>query len=256
MAILWNHALEPVWPCLPEGGLGAFMRSLVQSCNQHLQTGTPVRKIILDDGLAKGILTDDGPMDDAAVICATTADVVLELAPNLPDRIRESLGRVTYSKCCRIFFGLDASPLPRNWYAIGFPRTIGTFITGTSNAAVLVPETVPLGKALLDAIAIDHAAQELFPLSDEEIVRRTLSEYLKYFPGMGSATLFTRVIRWPRALGLPPGGAMTSLARLNEEEFKGSARLFFAGDFMGIPSANAALQSGLDAAGAVADLLC
>jgi len=48
---------------------------------------------------------------------------------------------------------------------------------------------------------------------------------------------------------------MTSLARLNEEDFKGSAWLFFAGDFMGIPSANAALQSGLDSAGAVVDFL-
>ena len=33
----------------------------------------------------------------------------------------ETLDRVTYSKCCRVVFGLDSTPFPEGWYGVAFP---------------------------------------------------------------------------------------------------------------------------------------
>ena len=256
MATLWHNGLNGVaWPCLPDGGTGAFVEALVQACGSGVRLSTPVRRIVLEDGVAKGAVTDAGLVKADAVICATTASVVLEIAPDLPPAVRDTLRRVTYSRCCRVFFGVDSSPFPRDWYAVGFPRQTGTFITGMSNAAVLAPETVPEGKALVDALVIDKQAEELFELSDQQVQERVLSEVLRYVPQMSSEPLFAHVQRWPEAMCLSPGGTMTALHRLRQDGFGGVHGLFLAGDYMGAPSVNGALRSGLDAAGAAAMLL-
>ena len=256
MATLWHFGLNGVaWPVLPEGGMGAFVDALVEACGPSLRLSTPVRRIVLENGAAKGVVTDAGFVEANAVICATTASVALNIAPDLPLAVRDTLRRVTYSKCCRVFFGLDSSPFPSDWYAVSFPRQTGALVTGMSNAAVLAPQTVPKGTALIDALVIDQQAEELFSLSDEQVLERVLLEVVKYVPKMSREPLFTHVHRWPEAMCLSPGGTMTALYRTRQEGLGGIGGLLLAGDYMGVPSANAALRSGLDAADAAAEYL-
>ena len=254
MATLWHAGLNGVaWPCLPEGGIGAFVDALADACGPDVRLSTPVRHIVLENGAAKGAVTDAGLIEADAVICATTATAALDIARDLPPAVGDALRRVTYSKCCRVFFGVDSSPFPRDWYAVGFPRRTGAFIAGMSNAAVLAPEAAPEGKALIDALAIGSQAEELFALSDDRVAERVLSEVLALVPGMPREPLFAHVHRWPEAACLAPGGSMTALHRMRREGFGGVKGLFLAGDYMGAPSVNAALRSGLDAAGAAAE---
>ena len=256
MATLWHNGLNGVtWPCLPAGGMGAFVEALVRACGPGLRLSTPVRRIVLKNGVAKGVVTDSGLIEADAVICATTASAALEIAPDLPLAVRDTLRRVTYSRCCRVFFGVDSSPFPRDWYAVSFPRQTGALITGMSNAGALAPETVPEGKALIDALVIDRQAEDLFALSDEKVRERVLSEILRYIPRMPRKPLFAQVHRWPEAVCLLPGGAMSALHHIRQEAFGGVSGLFLAGDYMGVPSVNGALRSGLDAAEAAVKCL-
>lgn len=254
MATAWHTGLNGVaWPCLPEGGIETFVDALVHACGTSLRLSTPVRRIVIEDGVAKGVVTASGLMECDAVICATTATAALEITPELPPDIAEVLRRVTYSRCCRVFFGVESSPLPRDWYAVGFPREVGTLLTGLSNAAVLAPETVPEGKAIIDALVIDEQADGLSALGDDEVRERVLAEIRTYFPAMPAEPLFGLVHRWSEAVSLAPGGTMTALDRLRRSRFEGARGLFLAGDYMGVPSVNGALRSGLNAAEAVND---
>ena len=249
MATAWHTGLNGVaWPCLPEGGIGTFVDALVHACGTSIRLSTPVRRIVIEGGVAKGVITAAGFMKCDAVICATTATAALEIAPELPPDIAEVLRCVTYSRCCRVFFGVESCPLPRDWYAVGFPRQTGTLMTGMSNAAVLAPETVPKGKAIIDALVIDKQADDLSALSDDKVRELVLSEIRTYFPAMPAEPLFSLVHRWHEAVSLAPGGTMTALDRLRRNNFKGVRGLFLAGDYMGVPSVNGALRSGLNAA--------
>ena len=252
MATAWHTGLNGVaWPCLPEGGIGTFVDTLVHACGTSLRLSTPVRRIVIEGGAVQGVITAAGFMKCDALICATTSTAALEIAPQLPSGIAEVLRGVTYSRCCRVFFGVDSSPLPRDWYAVGFPRQVGTFVTGVSNGAVLAPETVPQGKAIIDVLVIDKQADELSAQDDDTVCERVLSEIRTYFPAMSATPCFGLVHRWSEAMSLAPDGTMTAVDHLRRNCFEGVSGLFLAGDYMGIPSVNGALRSGLDAAEAV-----
>lgn len=119
---------------------------------------------------------------------------------------------------------------------------------GMSNSAVLAPESVPEGKALIDALVIDKQAEELFALNDEQVGERVLAEIRKYVPAMSKEPLFIRVYRWDEAVCLAPGGMMTALAQVRRQSLDHVKGLFLAGEYMGVPSTNGALRSGIDAA--------
>ncbi len=252
MAMLWHNGLNgAACPYLPDGGMAAFVNALSQDCAHSVKLSTPVRQIVIENGAVRGVQTNEETIEAGAVICATTASMALQLIPQLPEVVCDAFRQVTYSKCCRVFFGVDSSPIPEAWYAISFPRLTGTLISGMSNPGLLAPETVPHGRSLVDAIVIDEQAEELFALSDEEVSNRVLSEMQHFFPRMPSAPLFSHVQKWPEAICLSPGGMMTALDRLRRLDYGGIKGLFFAGDYLGIPSLDTALRSGLEAAEAV-----
>ena len=244
MIAAWNFATN--WPFMPARGLGTFMDALIQSGAADIVTSQPVRQIVHENGAVRGVATEDGFLEADAVICATTASAALQLLPELPARVREALGRVAYSKCCRVVFGLDENPFPEaDWYALAFPRSAGALITGMSNSAVLVPESVPEGKHLIDAFVIGDRAEKLFALSDSDIRDTVIAEIRRYLPAMPEKPLFTRVYRWHEAVCLAHGGMMTEMHRLRSEGDYGIEGLFLAGEYMGVPSTNGALRSGL-----------
>ena len=249
MAAAWNFGLNGVaWPCMPEGGPSVFVEALARACEESIQVSVPVEKIVIENGAARGAITAAGLNEADAVICATTATKALEIMPGLPSGIRDALRKVRYSQCCRVFYGADSSPFPEDWYAVAFPRETGALMTGMSNSAVLAPETVPKGKALIDALVMGEQARELFALSDEYIGQRVLAEIRKYLPAMPHNPLFTRVYRWKEAVCLAPGGMMTALHRMRRRDLASVKGLFLAGEYMGIPSTNGALHSGINAA--------
>ena len=226
-----------------------FVDALARACEDSIRTSAPVERIVIEDGAVRGVITEDGFVDADAVICATTATKALDIMPGLPSSIRNALRRVAYSRCCRVFFGVDESPFPdQDWYAVAFPRETGALMTGMSNSAVLAPQTVPEGKALIDALVIGERADELFALSDREAGERVLEEIRKYLPTMSEKPLFTRVYRWNEAVCLAPGGMMTELYRMRRNDLDSIKGLFLAGEYMGIPSTNGALRSGIDTA--------
>jgi len=256
MATLWHVGLNgDAWPVLPDGGMAAFVDALVKACGSRIKLNTPVRRVVLENAVAKGVVTDHGLMEADVVVCATTASAVVEITPNLPSTVRDTLQQVTYSKCCRVFFGVNSSPFPPHWYAVSFPRQTGAQIIGMSNLTVLNPELAPQGTCLIDALAIGRQAEKLFGLEDQQVKERVLSEVRRYVPQMHSEPFFTHVHRWPEAVCLSPGGTMTRLYRMQQKELGTISGLFLAGDYLGLPSVNAALRSGLDAARAAVEYL-
>ena len=256
MALLWQFGLNgTAWPVLPRGGPGAFVDALACACEGSVRMSTPVRRIVIRDGVATGVVTASGFVEADAVICATTATGALEIAPDLPSGIRSVLGRVTYSRCCRVFFGVSSNPFPRDWYAVTFPRGTGTFMAGMSNAAVLRPETAPEGNALVDALLVEDEADRCSASDDEQAGQRVLAEARRYLPAMPAEPLFTRVYRWDEAGCLVPGGAMTALHEVRRELPRHVQGLHLAGEYMGVPSTNGALRSGVDAATDCAEFL-
>ena len=203
------------------------------------------------------VLTDKGPVEADAVICAIPATRVPELVPELPAGIRRALRTVTYSSGCRIVIGLDRPPLPAGWHGAIYRDDDTPLLLDRS---VNLPSCTPPGKSTLDLIIGRDRAKELLALDDEEIKRELLREARRN-PPPGSALpaddegLFTRVYRWKEAVCMGNPGMFKAISDMHRLHGRAFRNLFLAGDYMRTPSVNGALASGVEAAEGVLDLL-
>ena len=113
MSLLWLWTINPATRSyLPRQGIGALANALEKACGSLVHASTPVDRIVVEDGRARGVVTSSGEKIEAdAVICATTASSAAKILPELPGEFRTVLERVTYSSCCYVAFGLDTNVL-------------------------------------------------------------------------------------------------------------------------------------------------
>lgn len=250
MLLIWCFSLNPSeHPCLPERGVGSFAAALSEACAKNTRLGTPVERIVLEEGAVRGVFTKDGEFVEAdAVICATTATIANKIIPDLPPDIREILSRVTYSTCCVVDMGLDSEIFPSEFFAAAFPRRSGALMGVVVNMGFIAPKAAPEGKTLLHIAVFGDQARELFRMSDDEIVERIVEEMQKYFPAMPEKPRVARVFRWPEAVCLAPGGMLKAIYQMRQQGLGGVEGLFLAGDYMRLPVSNGAMQGGVDAA--------
>ncbi|MCY4346456.1 MAG: NAD(P)/FAD-dependent oxidoreductase [Aestuariivita sp.] len=249
LTVLWQSGLNgKAWPCLPEGGIDTFVHKLVGFCGKLLRVKARVIGIDLAEDNRWQVVTENQTYTASAVVCATTATEAAKIVSLLPPALRTALERITYSKCCRAFFAMDTSPIPKDWYAIGIPHRVGSILAGISDSAVLAPEIAPERGYVIDALAVDDAADGLFVQENSVVTDRLYSEMRKFFPHMEPVANWSYVHKWPQAMCLSPAGALQSLEEVLENRVNRPSGLFFAGDYLGIPSLNTAIRSGLEAA--------
>lgn len=249
LTLLWN-ILHGVFTF--RRGFGALASKLEESHRERITVNTPARRIVIEGGRVKGVEVDGGFMEADAVICATTATTALKLMPDLPDSLRGPLGKVRYSACCHVILALRERLFPNGWYGVGFPRREGSFMNLCDNS-VKSPYYAPEGCSLIHCFTYGRHSQELLAMEDAEILKRVTEEIRRYFPHMPSVPLFAVIRRWREAVCLsPPGmlGAVLEMRRRGKGEVRG---LHLAGEYMYMPSVEAALRSGLDAASAALD---
>ena len=242
---------------VPEKGAGALSRALAAACGDTIRVSTPVRRVVIRDGAVTSVIVDDGPIEADAVICALPATRVTDIIPDLSPGIRRTLDGITYSRGCRVVIGLEHAPLPPGWHGALYSEDETPLLLDRS---INLPAIAPPGKSTLDLLVGRDRAEELFPLDDEEIKHRMLGD-ARRTPPPGSALpgddegLFTRVYRWREAVCMMPPGMFKAIAEMRRLLGGEVKNLFLAGDYMGVPSVNGALASGVDAATEVADML-
>ncbi|MCY4110766.1 MAG: FAD-dependent oxidoreductase, partial [Chloroflexi bacterium] len=243
---------------MPERGIGSLSEALATYCADAIRVSTPVRRIVVADGSATGVVTDGETIEADAVICAVPGTKVADLVPELPAETRRALGAVSYSTGCRVVIGLDRSPLPPGWHGALFPEDDDAPLLLDRTA--FLPSCAPPGKGILDLLIGRDRAKELIPLADEEIKRKMLGAARRNappgsaFPGDDEG-LFYRVYRWEEALCMGTPGMLAAVAKIPEQLAGRIDNLFLAGDYMSVPSVNGALSSGQSAAIEVANRL-
>ena len=252
MALLWNFSLNPAERVsLPATGVGSFGTALAEACADRIRLSTPAERIVIEQGAVSGVLAEDGTRFPAdAVVCCTPATVLSRIGRDLPAEVREVLGQVTYSACCKVVVALDFELLPASAYAAVFPRGSGTPLVALENTKAVAPAAVPAGKGLYHCLVTEDDARALFPLSDAEIAERVVGEIRRFFPRMPRSPRFVRVYRWHEGGCLVHGGLLTAVHRLRRETLPAEVPgLFLAGDYTHVPVTNGAMRSGVDAAG-------
>lgn len=245
LALAW-YALHGLFAL--RDGMGTLAEALHRECGESVLLSTPARRIVIEGKAVKGVETDGGFLDADAVICATTASQALALLPDLPEGMREALGRVRYSACCQAMFGLPRRLLPEGWYAVALPRASRSPLSGFTDNSVKSPRYAPPGGGMAHCFTYGRYARELNAARDGEVLALLLDEVRRFAPSPPADPVFGEIRRWEEAVCLAPPGMLRDISRLQRairEEVRG---LHLAGEYTYMPSVEGALRSGLDAA--------
>ena len=70
--------------CSIDGGLSSINDEIIKRVGQNCQLNTPVKRVVIEDGIVKGVELADEFVEADQVVLAVDAEVALSIAPDLP----------------------------------------------------------------------------------------------------------------------------------------------------------------------------
>ncbi len=248
------YGLGLAWYMAP--GLSTFKKGigfLAQSLSgniKNLRLNTTVKRIVLEGKRVKGVEIEDGKNTEVIeadrVICGTLAGEAAGLLADLPRAITDALSSIRYSACTHVMMAVPGRPLGK-LYAIATPRKMGLSFSGITENALKAPGYAPAGHGIVHAYTYGDYAREMLDLSDAEVKDRVVREIQTVAPDFPTEPIFCEIFRWPQAVCLSGPGQIAAVQKLRIalREYRG---LHMAGEYFGMPSVEAAINSGVKAA--------
>ncbi|HKN00286.1 MAG TPA: NAD(P)/FAD-dependent oxidoreductase [Candidatus Binataceae bacterium] len=186
------------------------------------------------------------------VILATTAPIAARLYGG-EDELERKLMGTKYSSTIRV--GLATSrhwreePALKNVWAFLVPRPDRKLIVSATVESTKSIERAPEGE-LLNLFVGPEQAIGMLDLPEQEIVDAVLPDIERYFHGATATKRFAHVVRWRDALPKCPVGHSRDLAEYRRSR-PHDRRVMLAGDYLGMPSFESAIETGFWAADAI-----
>jgi protoporphyrinogen/coproporphyrinogen III oxidase len=232
------------------GGLGALPAAMAGKLDVRLDANV---RAVRRDGSRHEVTVRFGDRKERlladAVVCATPAHVARQLVHGLEPGCATFLDTVDYAPTVVAAVAVGRR-LPDRRYGLLFPRAESTHLGLASVAsAAHLPRRAKDGNDLLGLYASGAGGRRLLAADDRDAVAAMLDDVRRagaaYDPGRD--VLFERVHRWQAAVPEFPAGHLCRLgAFLREAPWP--PRLAFAGDYLGGPSIEGAVTSGVRAA--------
>jgi oxygen-dependent protoporphyrinogen oxidase len=227
-------------------GLGSIPETLASRVEVKLEA--PVQTIEANsDGVSVRLSGEQLRADH--VIVATTAPVASRLYREGND-LERRLMATEYSSTIKI--GLATSRHCRDEPTL---KTVWGFLIPRPDRKLVVSATVESAKGigrvpdgeLLNLFIDSEIASSMMDLPDDEIVAAVLPDIERFFHGATATKRFAEIVRLPQALPKSPVGRSRDLAEYRRSEPQ-ARRLLLAGDYMGMPHFESAVETGMWAA--------
>jgi len=232
-----------------EGGSGLLTATLAERVPVRLgcralavETSSDGVRVLYRAGGREG-----AALADAAVL-AVPGSRVAELCPKLTPAERGFFESVRYGRGAIVHLLLARAPATLPWYGVAFPRREGLDLYGLA-VDHRKPGAAPPGAGLLNAALTAAAAQRTWDAPDADVVELVL-ENLARTPIGRLEPRDAVVHRWDPMLPQFRAGYTRALAAFLARTDR-SPRIAFAGDYLVGPYSEAALVSGLRAAGEI-----
>jgi protoporphyrinogen/coproporphyrinogen III oxidase len=238
------------------GGPSTLTQSIATALSDRVQLDAEVVEIVHTKRSVVVRYRQDGvdrEVEGRCVVLATPATVSHRVAVDLPQDVRDALGKVVYGPYVSAAFLTDEST-PQPWdaaYGIATPKRSFNVVLNQASLVRGGESTRQPGSSIM-TFSPASLARALLPKSDEEILRLYTDDLNQVLGGgFGGSVVEAQVQRWETGAPycFPGRGALQpTLTR------RGS-RVFLAGDYLGTLYTETAIQTGFSAAQEVASLL-
>jgi protoporphyrinogen/coproporphyrinogen III oxidase len=229
-------------------GIGYLAKRLAEDV-KDLNLNTEVTRIVLEGTKVKGVEIKNGSktefMEADNVICGALAHQAAGLLPDLPSKMTDTLTSIKYSACTHVMIATKGKVLG-DVYGVATPRREGLGMVGFTDSAHKAPTYAPPNTSLINVFTYGDIAREMLEWSDEKVQEHVIRELQTVVPQFPDEPIFCEIFRWPEAVCLSSPGQITSVQKLKVamREFNG---LELVGEYFGMPSVEAALNSGVKA---------
>jgi len=134
-----------------------------------------------------------------------------------------------------------------NVWAMMIPRGERRQIVSVTIESAKDPARVPKGGEMLNLFVTPDSAERMMEWPDEQVVSAVAEDVERLFPGAFAAKNFTRVVRWREGMPTSPVGRARALAEYRRTRPR-DCRVWLAGDYMGMPWLESAIETGTWAA--------
>ncbi len=245
--LLWNFGARNKQPMALFGGMEVLPEALAKGLDIRLRS--PVTAIEATTEEVR-VETEKRQFMANFLILAVPAPAARALW-NPCDDIERSLLATPYKPAVVLALlipdGLPKSSMPPDVHAIMFPRrergVIGSVVVGTRKCSIHVAQG-----ELLSAMLSHTAVKRLFEAPQDDILQEVLPELERHFPGLRDRIDTIRCYRWREAAVCTPPGRCRTIKAYRESDVDSDRKVFLAGDYLGTPNVEGAVESGLWAA--------
>lgn len=230
------------------GGLGRFAGELQKRLDVELsvsvqevrQRGERVEVVRPDPRGGAAVLVAD------ACVVATPLHHAWTLCPDHRHALEPLRGALGYSKGLVVHVGTKTAPAG-SAFVIQVPvsesKEVALFMADHHKA----PDRAPKGHGLMSVLWQQDAADKLWHQSDASIVRRSIDELERFWPGIGAGIDMEHVTRWEEVVPFTRPGCFVLQAEL-KRRLDAPSRIRFAGDYFSTGGQNTAVVYGNEAA--------
>lgn len=232
-----------------KNGIGFLAESMAKNISD-LKLKSKVTRIVLEDKKVKGVEIGTGKKKEFIeadnVICGTTGTVAAKILGDLPKKMTDILADIKYSSCVHVMFAIPSKPLG-SVFGVATPRREGLSMPGFVENSNKFSAYAPPGTGIMHTFSFGEFSREMMDWDDDKIKERMIQELQMVVPQFPDEPTFCEIFRWPEAVGLCSPGQITAVQRLKVDVggFKG---LHLAGAYLGMPSVEAAIHYGVQAA--------
>src|SRR5208282_1650726 len=181
-----------------------------------------------------------------AVVLATTSSAAARIYRG-GDRLERELMATSYGLVIKVGLATkrDWSDDPGlgNVWAMMIPRSERQQIVSVTIESAKDPKRVPRGSEMLNLFVTPDNAERMMDWPDEQVVSAVAPDVERLFPGAFAGQQFVRVVRWREGMPKSPVGRARALSEYRRTRPR-DGRVWLAGDYMGMPWLESAIETG------------
>lgn len=199
------------------GGLQRMIDALVEQLPEKPIYGASVRRIERTDAgwTVRGDGKDTWPADAVVLACPAheQAAILADLDPDLANEI----AGIAYNRIAVVAVGYRQSDVPTVPDGFGYiaPQRTRRDLLGVQWCSSIYPDRAPPGCVLWRALCGGWNRPEIVDWDDERLLTAVRAE-LKLAHGVTAAPVFTRIVRWDRAIPQYHVGHLARVARIEQ----------------------------------------
>lgn len=184
-----------VWHVYPDGGVGVLCQKLAEDIWDSIHLGSPVEKILVEDGKTVGVVVGGKRHDASAVVSTAPAHILPKLVSGT-DKL-DYLSRFKYRPMTFVNLRFEGRGLIPD-VVVWTPEDEYPFFRLTETA-VSMPWLAPEGKTVITADIGCEKGDEIWEMAEEELGNLCVEKLVPLIPDAKERYLGCRVLRTPLA---------------------------------------------------------